>query len=85
VKKSDRDEPIQVAIHMCLKAMLVISLYSYLYLKLAKMLFLSFYLLCFVFNITGQEGRIVLPESEGGGEEGAEGRGERWPKQCIHI
>jgi hypothetical protein len=56
VKRSGRDEPIQVAIHMCMKAMLRISLYSYLYLKLAKML--SFLLsLKFVFNKIGEEGR----------------------------
>jgi hypothetical protein len=34
------------------------SLYSYLYLKLAKMVCLSYYLLCVLFNKTGeQEGR----------------------------
>jgi hypothetical protein len=36
-----------VPIHMCMEAMLGISLYSYLYLKLAKTLCLSFYLLRF--------------------------------------
>jgi hypothetical protein len=36
VKRSGRDEPMWVAIHMCMEAMLGISLYSYLYLKLAK-------------------------------------------------
>jgi hypothetical protein len=35
VKRSGRDEPIQVVIHMCMEATLEISLYSYLYLKLA--------------------------------------------------
>jgi hypothetical protein len=39
-----------VAIHKCMEAMLGISLYSYLYLKQAKMLCLSYYLLCFLFN-----------------------------------
>jgi hypothetical protein len=38
IKRSCRDEPIQVVIYMCMEAMLGISLYSYLYLKLAKML-----------------------------------------------
>jgi hypothetical protein len=42
VKRSGRDEPIQVVIQMCMEAMLEISLYSYLYLKLAKMLCLSY-------------------------------------------
>jgi hypothetical protein len=47
-----------VAIHMCMEEMLGISLYSYLYLKLAKPLCLSYYLLCFLFNKTReQEGR----------------------------
>jgi hypothetical protein len=41
-----------------METMLGISLYSYLYLKLAKMLCLSYYLLCFLFNkIREQEGR----------------------------
>jgi hypothetical protein len=43
---------------MCVEAMLGISLYSYLYHKLAKALCLSYYLLCFLFNKTvEQEGR----------------------------
>jgi hypothetical protein len=33
-----------------MEATLGISLYNYLYLKLAKMLCLSYYLLCFLFN-----------------------------------
>jgi hypothetical protein len=33
VKRSDRDEPMWVVIHMYMEAMLRISLYSYLYLK----------------------------------------------------
>jgi hypothetical protein len=44
VKRSGRDEPTWVAIRMCMEAMLGISLYSYLYLKLAKLLCLSYYL-----------------------------------------
>jgi hypothetical protein len=62
-----------------MKAMLVISLYSYLYLKLAKMLCLSHYLLRFLFNKIGeQEGGQVLP---GNGVRGVR----RWFKQCIHM
>jgi hypothetical protein len=38
-----------------MEAMLGISLYSYLYLKLAKMLCFSYYLLCFLFNKTREE------------------------------
>jgi hypothetical protein len=69
VKSSGRDEPIRVVIHMCMEAMLGISLYSYLYLKLAKMLCLSYYFLCFVFNKLEKRAEQVLPESEdvGGG------------------
>jgi hypothetical protein len=56
VKRSGRDEPMWVAIHMCLEAMLGISLYSHFYLKLAKMLCLSYYLLCFLFNKIREQG-----------------------------
>jgi hypothetical protein len=44
-----------VAIHKCMGAVLGISLYSYLYLKLAKMICLSYYLLCFLFNNIREE------------------------------
>jgi hypothetical protein len=57
VKSPHRDEPMWIAIHKCMEATLRISLYSYLYLKLAKILWLSYYLLCFPFNrIREQEG-----------------------------
>jgi hypothetical protein len=39
-----------------MEAMLEISLYSYLYLKLAKMLWF-YYLLCFLFNKIGEKDR----------------------------
>jgi hypothetical protein len=55
VKRSGRDESMWVAIHMCMEATLGISLYSYLYLKLAKILCLSYYLLCFLFNKIGDK------------------------------
>jgi hypothetical protein len=43
---------------MCVEATLGISPYSYIYLKLEKMLCLSYYLLCFLFNrIQEEEGR----------------------------
>jgi hypothetical protein len=82
VNRSGRDEPMRVAIHKCMEATLGIFLYSYLYLKLAKMLCFCHYLLCFPFNkIREQEGRTVstwklVGEVEGGG---------RWHKQCIHM
>jgi hypothetical protein len=48
---------IQVVIHMCMETTLGICQYSYLYLKLAKMLCLSYYLSLFFFNKIGKEGR----------------------------
>jgi hypothetical protein len=57
VKRSGRDESIQVVIYMCMEAMLGISLYSYSYLKRAKTLRLSYYCLCLLFNKIGEKGR----------------------------
>jgi hypothetical protein len=54
-KRSGRDEPMWVAIHKCIEAMLGISLHRYLHLKLAKPLCLSYYLLCFLFNKIGEQ------------------------------
>jgi hypothetical protein len=57
MKGSGRNESMWVAIHKCMEAMLGISLYNYLYPKLAKSICLSYYLLCFLFNkIREQEG-----------------------------
>jgi hypothetical protein len=56
LKRSGRDEPMWVEMHMYMVAMLGISLNSYLYLKLAKMLGFSYYF-CFLFNKIGEEGR----------------------------
>jgi hypothetical protein len=68
VKRSGRDESMWVAIHKYMEAMLRISLYSYLYLKLAKMLCLSCYRLCFLFNKMGEQevGNRFCPEAGGG-------------------
>jgi hypothetical protein len=77
VNRSGRDESIQVVIHICMETMLGISLYSYLYLKLAKMLCLSYYLLCFLFNKIGKEGIKGSAWKQGGGEEEGEGEGGR--------
>jgi hypothetical protein len=52
-----------VAIHKLMEATLGISLYIYLYLKLAKTICLSHYLLCFLFSKIGEEGRTGLPGS----------------------
>jgi hypothetical protein len=56
VKRSGRDEPMWVEVHKCMKAMLGISLYRYLYLKLKKALCLPYYLLSFLFNKIGEQG-----------------------------
>jgi hypothetical protein len=77
VKTSGKDEPIWVVIHMCIEAMLGISLYSYLYLKLAKMLCLSYYCLCLLFNKTGEEYRTGSVWKCGGGGEGEGWEGSR--------
>jgi hypothetical protein len=77
MKSSGRDEPMWVAIHKCMEATLGISLYSYLSLKLAKMICLSYCLLCFLFNkIREQEGGTGSAWKVGG-------RGE--VAQCLHM
>jgi hypothetical protein len=56
-KRSGRDEPMWVATHMCMEAMLGISLKLPLS-QASKLLSFSYYLLCFLFNkIREQEGR----------------------------
>jgi hypothetical protein len=72
-----------------MEAMLGISLYSYLYLKLAKMLCLSYYLYVFSSTILEKRAEQFLPGSKEGGRHrervGMRGTGERWPKHCMHI
>jgi hypothetical protein len=73
VKRSGRDEPMWVAIHMYMEAMLEISLYSYFHLKLAKVLRLSNYLLCFQQNWRRRQNWICLEARRlGVGEEDRE-------------
>jgi hypothetical protein len=85
VKRSGRDEPMWVVIYMCMEAMLGISLYSYLYLKLAKKLCFSYYLLCFSSTkLEKKRAEQDLPGSKWWGV-GGQSREERWPKQCIHL
>jgi hypothetical protein len=85
VKRSDRNEPMWIAIHLCMETMLGISLYSYPYLKEQKCY--VFLIISYVFSSTILEKRAeqVLPGSEVGGEEQDGLWGERWPKQCMHI
>jgi hypothetical protein len=66
VKRSSRDEPMWVVIHRCMEAMLRISLYSYLYLKLAKMICLFLLSLMFSTKLENKRAEQVLPGSLGG-------------------
>jgi hypothetical protein len=76
--RSGRDEPMWIAIHMCMEAMLRISLYSYPYLKLAKMLSFILSLMFFLqqnWRTRGQN-RFCLEAWWGRGGGG---------KQCIYM
>jgi hypothetical protein len=75
VKRSGRDEPMWVPIHKCTEATPGISMYSYLYLKLAKTLCLSY-----AFSSTKSENKKAEHDLPGSGLEG-----ESWHKQCIHM
>jgi hypothetical protein len=62
VKRSGRDEPMQVAIPKCMEAMPGVSLYSHLYLKLV------FLIISYVFSPTKSENKRaeqVLPRRGG--------------------
>jgi hypothetical protein len=86
VKRSGRDESIQVVIHMCMETMLGISLYSYPYLKLEKCHI--FLIIIYVFSSTKlkrAEQVLLGIKGDGGEREAAKGREEKWPKQCMHI
>jgi hypothetical protein len=74
-KRSGRDKPMWVAIHKCMEAMLGIYLYSYLYLKLAKMLSFSLSPM-FSTKLEKKRAEQVLPRSGGWvGEVGGMGGG----------
>jgi hypothetical protein len=80
VKMSGTHEPMWVAIRMCMEAMLGVSLYSYLYLKVAKTLGLSYYRMFSLQKIREQEGRTGSSQKQLVGRV----RG-MWPKQCTHM
>jgi hypothetical protein len=61
VKRSGREEPMWFVIHMCMEAMLRIFLYSYLFLKLIKIL--SF-LLFIMFSLQQNSPEQVLHGSK---------------------
>jgi hypothetical protein len=77
VKRSGTDEPMWVVIHICMKATLGISLYSSPYLKLAKTLRFSYYLLSFLFN--------KIEEQEGGTGSAWKGEGEMAQTVYTHV
>jgi hypothetical protein len=70
-----------------MEAMLGICVYSYPYLNWQKCF--VFLIIAYVFSSTKLEKRAeqVLPGSEAGcgGDGSGEGRGDKWPKQCMHI
>jgi hypothetical protein len=69
VKRSGRDEPMWVAIHMCMEATPGISLYSYLYLKLAKMMSFLLYLMLSLQHNWKTRGQNRFPPWKQGGRE----------------
>jgi hypothetical protein len=64
VKRTGRDEPIWVVVHICIETIQENSMCIYLYLKLAKTVCFSFYLLCFISikseNKRAEQGRFAL-------------------------
>jgi hypothetical protein len=77
VKRSGRDEPIWVVIHMCMETMIGISLHSYLHLKLAKTLFSLLSFMISLQNWRRGQNRFCLEARgcEEGKKAGGEGRG----------
>jgi hypothetical protein len=68
VKRSDIDEPVWVVIHICMETTQGISLYSYIYLKLARTPCFSYYLLFYFFyKIREQEGGTGSAQRQWGG------------------
>jgi hypothetical protein len=77
MKRTGRNEPIGIVIHICMETTQGDSLCSYLYLKLAKTPCFSFYLLWFLFHkIREWKGGTGSPQ--GGGRELALKGGGRW-------
>jgi hypothetical protein len=86
VKKSGSNESVRVVKHLCLEAMLGISLYSYPYLNQQKCC-LSYYCLCLLFNKIGEKVRTGSAWKWGwwGHRQQVGDRGKKWSKQCTHI
>jgi hypothetical protein len=66
-----------------MEVMLGISLYSYPYLKLAKMLCFSNSCLCLLFNKIEEKGRIGSARKRGAGERGDGSRGRNGPNNVY--
>jgi hypothetical protein len=75
VKRSGSNEPMSVAIPKCMETMPEISLYSYLYLRLAKCY--VFLIISYVFSSRKLESKRVEQVMPSSGEGGT------WPKQYI--
>jgi hypothetical protein len=58
VKRSGRDEPMWVAIHMCMEVMLGISLYSSIFISNLQKHFV-FFIIAYVFSSTKSENKRV--------------------------
>jgi hypothetical protein len=84
VKRSGRDEPGWVVMYICMETTQGFSLYSHLYLRLAKMSCFSYYLLCLLFYKIGeQEDRTWKGES--GGRRGGDGCAGEEVAQIIYT
>jgi hypothetical protein len=78
VKRTGRDETIGVVIHICMETTQGNSLCRYLYLKLAKTSWLSFYTLCIFF--------YKIREQKGGTDSAPVGKGwisTRWKREMV--
>jgi hypothetical protein len=76
VKRSGRDKSVGVVIHICMETAQGISLFSYLYLKLAKMPCLLFFFIFYAFSFTKSEVETGSREAVGtGGSREVVGKG----------
>jgi hypothetical protein len=89
VKRSGRNEPIWVVIHICLETTQGISQYGYLHLRLAKAPRFFKKIIFYVFSSTKSENRRAIEAGEGkkwGGWRGGElGRWGGSANKCIHM
>jgi hypothetical protein len=76
VKRSGRNELIQVVVHMCMEAMLGIFLYNYSYVELAKMIsFIVLLMYSLKQNWRRRQNRFCLEEQEVGRRRRGQGLG----------